>query len=541
MSKWNSYREANHFIENYFNKAMRILAGESWGWEIDPITRRHDYVRAKTGRDWFKQQYTRHLFHPAVHDMMELYRPDDWQQLLLEFPHKSITDPSRLAYTRDEKSAMHDGDSDKKAVVTTIGKYLRRHFSDAPDNLIRDISAKYTYGGTTAVTRDPDAMVKAVIDGPRSCMSSDFDIRCDDGVRRHPYAVYDPSLGWGMAVRKSGEEIMGRCLVWHDPDNEDSKGYVRSYKREADSRSHSGTDEAIEVFLQAHGYARWLGWPEGTPVRSYAVGSGYLMPYIDGGNQHVEAFRGGDTLNICDCGDWGACNTNGLVNAHECTCEDCGAGYDAEDGYTVGVHEDRQVCPNCFENYKHVYGRRGRTYYVDDDRVVYVDGESYDSEYLSDNSIVELHDGTYAHHDNAIFIASTEEYYRVDDEDVCYAQDSNQYELVSDCWQCAESGNWYTDDEDSVEVDGELYHPDNAPEEYAEDDEEEDEAVVTASEPELTLAMKDLTAIEERIIAIMVDEATAAARDLPETPKITGRNPTTVLTCDLAYETNPTI
>ena len=75
-----------------------------------------------------------------------------------------------------------------------------------------------------------------------------------------------------------------------------------------------------------------------------------------------------------------------------------------------------------------------------------------------------MHDGDYTHSDNAVYIHSADEYYHCDDDDICYAEDSGQYELRDDCWQCTESGNWYTDDTDSVEVDGELYHPDHAPE-----------------------------------------------------------------------------
>ena len=72
-----------------------------------------------------------------------------------------------------------------------------------------------------------------------------------------------------------------------------------------------------------------------------------------------------------------------------------------------------------------------------------------------------------------MYIESTNEYYRSDDDDICYAEDTGRYELKDDCWKCAESGNYYTDDEDSVEVDGESYHPDHAPE----PDDEEDETV----------------------------------------------------------------
>ena len=96
--------------------------------------------------------------------------------------------------------------------------------------------------------------------------------------------------------------------------------------------------------------------------------------------------------------------------------------------------------------------------------MTHIDGEYYDVNYLSDNDIVELHDGDYAHIDNAVYIESSDTYYRDDDRDICYAEDTQRYELREDCWQCETTGTWYTDEEDFIEVDGRKYHPDDAPE-----------------------------------------------------------------------------
>lgn len=491
MSKWTKLYEGQRFIDQVFMPAMRIVSGDCY-WHKPTPSGSYDYVRTYAGRSWFNQQRTRHPFHPAVYDMMLKYRPDDWQQLLLEFPHKAITDPNRLAYTRDEKSAMHEGDSDIKAQVTTIGKYLRRHFSAARDEEIRDISAKYTYGGKTYVTQDPDEMVYAVINGPRSCMSPDFNILCDDGVRRHPYAVYDPDLGWAMVVRKDGEEILGRCLVLHteDDDGAEIKGFVRSYKRERDQYSHSGTDEAIEVFLTSNGYTHWRRWPDGTVVRQHRTdsGVGFLMPYIDGGNQAVKPSRDGEHFAISAYGDWEASSTSGIIGGYEYTCEDCGCGFNDGYGTYTGQHDDHHVCSGCLDNYRYVYGRRGNRYYLheDDDNVVYaLDGDYYDGRYLGDNNMVTLHDGDVTDMDNAVLIDSQGEYYASDDAEVCYAEDTSQYELTDDCWQCEASGSWYTDDVESVEIDGGTYHPDNAPEQ---DEDEEKEA---EAEPALMMVARD--------------------------------------------------
>ena len=461
MPTWKDTREAHQFMDYVFMKAARIVA--------DGVHERISYGNYRLvvpGRAWFEQQRTRHQLHPAVFDIMtdHMYRAADWHQLLLEWPHKSISDPNRLAYTRDERSAMHNGDSDAKAVITTIGKYLTRHFPDAPSNLIRDIGAKYTYGGTTEITKVLDRMIHAVIHGPRSCMSPSFDILCDDREERHPYAVYDPSLGWGMAVRTDTDGmVLGRCLV-HE--SEWGKGFVRSYKREREYSSHSGADESIEAYLSGLGYAKWRGWPDHVRLMRYSLrGEGFLMPYIDGNCQHVdEDGDGDDRFRISSYDGWEACSTSGMLNGYSCTCDDCGQGMDEDDSYSIGYDGDSRVGSCCIDNYTHVYGRRGNEYYVNSDNAVEVDGEWYHDDYLSDNSIVELHNGEYAHSDNAVYIHSSDEYYHVDDDDIVYAEDTNQHELREDCWCCEESGNWYTDDEDSVEVDGKLYHPDHVPE-----------------------------------------------------------------------------
>ena len=467
--KFANMREAHQFWHDWVYPTIRILTGDVHD-RVRNVYGCYEYVHRYAGRSWFIQQHNRHQLHPAVYKMFDLYKPADWQRVILEWPHKSITDPNRLAYTRDEKSAMHEGDSDKKAVVTTIGKYLTRHWPDVPSDLIRDLVAEHTYGGSIEITTSLDRMVEVVRGGPRSCMSSRFDITCDDRVDRHPYAVYDPSLGWSMAIRAEGDEVLGRCLIWTDPDDPATRGYVRSYKRERSELSHSGADEAIEAYLNSQGYTKWRAWHYGTQLMKYEVrNGGYLMPYIDGGTQRVD--DGGDYFEINDSGDFDASSTSGYINRYDCTCEDCGAGFDDGDGYWVGIHEDYHVCDSCCnDNYTYAYSRRGNQYYVPNDRVTEVNGGYYDTDYLSDNNIVELANGDYEDLDNAVYIESEDAYYHCDDDDICYTEDSGEYDLKDNCWQCTESGNWYTDDTDYVEVDGDKYHPDNAPE--TEDDTE---------------------------------------------------------------------
>lgn len=457
---------ASRWYRDYFEQTVRIVAGDCYHWETDPVTKRQDYVRTYEGRAWFVREIRSYQLHPAVVSMMldKCYMPAAWGELLLEWPHKSMSDPNRLAYTRDERA----GEADRQT-LTTIGKYLTRHFPHAPSDVIRDMVAQHTYGGTIAIERDLPAMIRAVMRGPSSCMSHSNLLRqCADGIERHPYAVYDPSLGWSMAVRTGDDgEVLGRCLLWHDADA-DQNIFVRSYKREPNERSHTGRDEAIEAWLTSQGYKRFGEWPDGTPLMCYELRhrDSWLMPYIDGGTQHVDIYN--DECTIQSNGEYAADNTDGSTgDSNNCTCEACGARYnDEEEGGWVGLHEDSHVCQSCLDNdYTYVTGRRGNQYYIPNDEAVYLgNGDYYDVNYLGDNNIVELANGDYSHTDNAVYIESTDEWYDCDDDDICYAEDTNEYELRSDCWFCNGSNYWYTDAIDYVEVDGEKYHPDHAPE-----------------------------------------------------------------------------
>lgn len=441
-----------------FSAAMRVVRGDCFWYD-----HKHErHVQTYEGREWFQRECNAHDYHPAVLDALRIARPHDWHLLLLEFPHKSVTDPNRLAYTENERK----GEADRQT-VTTIGKYLTRHFGGILfDHEIRDIVARHTYAGQITITSNLDNMIKAVIIGPSSCMSKRFDICCDDGVHRHPYAVYDPSLGWSMAVRHGDNgEVLGRCLLWTEPDEaEPMRVFVRSYKRNPNERSHSGVDESIEAWLKSQGYTKRGGWPSGAKLMRYDVGSGYLMPYIDGDTQSVDPYNQ-QYMEIGDCADIQANNTDGTAGGCRSTCEDCGANiYSEDDEYFVGRHDDRLVCESCCENdYTYSYGRRGYQYRVHNDSVIEADGEYYDADYLDDNSIVELENGEYTHQDNAVFIESENEWYHCDDERLCYAEDTEQHELMSNCWQCHATDDWYTDAVDYVEIDGETYHPDNAP------------------------------------------------------------------------------
>jgi len=451
--RYTSPQQRRDLIEN-MEIARRIVMGDHHRY--NDVT--GNYELTYPGRAWFRREVDKYRMHDVINEMLHNWYPDNWHLLLLEWPHRSESDPNRIAYTPNEKY----GEADRQ-VITTIGKYLTRHFTDVPDHEIRDVVARHTYDGNIHITRDLDEMVDAVIEGPSSCMSKDFSITGRDDNYHHPYEVYDPAYGWGMAIRKAGNKVLGRCLVL-DIDGL-SKCFVRSYKRHPDERSHSGVDESIEAWLKAQGYDKYSGWPEGARLALIETrNGGIILPYIDGDNDRVSRSYDGK-LFIDSNGDYEGDNTNGVADEHGTECSCCGSRCSEDDGIWVGRYGDDFVGACCSDSYTHVIGRHGDEYYVHEDDAVYAeDGNHYHADYLDDNSIVEDVDGNYQHLDDVVFIESEDVYYPADDDRICHAEDTNRYELSEDCWQCTGDGKWYTDDVDYVEVDGDKYHPDNAPE-----------------------------------------------------------------------------
>jgi hypothetical protein len=296
----------------------------------------------------------------------------------------------------------------------------------------------------------------------------------------HPYNVYDPRLGWGMAVRIEDGEVIGRALVY---ERDSKKQFVRTYLRPSNSSSYSQADDSLNAWLRDQGYEHAGDW-HGCLMRYIEGRSGKpLAPYLDGGIKDVEVITrdGVKLLRVCEDGDYHFENQDGSCTSNEDgeSCNDCGANIDDGDGYWVNAAEDAYVCQHCCDhNYYYAYGRRGNQYYVYCDNVVHVGDESYDEDYLDDNGIVGLHNGEHCHQDNAVYIESVSEYYHCDDDAICYDDYNNEYALRDDlvqledgsmchqdnAWQCEESNEWYSDDVEYVEVDGNKYHPDHVPE-----------------------------------------------------------------------------
>jgi hypothetical protein len=426
------------------------------------VSNRFRYVTTLASNPWHRALQTRWPLHPAIDKLIQDYRPHDWQLLVMEYPHQSDTDRNRIAYTQ----SVRKGEADLQT-VTSLGKYIRRHFPQVEDHVIRDAVAAYSVTGCKVVYTMAE-MIYHLQRGPESCMR-----KADWNIDDHPYQAYCPTLGWGMAVREEGGDTVGRALV-----NERSKTYVRTYLKR-DSFSHS--DHELEAWLQQQGYGKASDW-EGLQLKYVERRGSFLAPYIDGDIKDVDVtwHDGVQVLDIVEGGAYRCDQTGGQATDNDGDeCEDCGERCATDDGYWVGRSEDRFVCDNCCDNnWTYAYSRNGYQKYISSDDTAYVNGEYYDTDYLSDNNIVELDCGDYEHIDNAVYVESADAYYHCDDEAICYDDYNNQYEMRDDCvcledgsmchqdsaWQCEHTKEWYSDDVEYVEISGEKFHPDVAPE-----------------------------------------------------------------------------
>jgi len=420
-------------------------------------------------RYWIIREFDKYPVHQVINAAIKLVRPKDWHQLLLEHPHESQGDRSKIAYTQNEAKGQKDIQT-----VTSVGKYLTRHF-DLPDHTIRDLVSRYGSAARFQFVHTTAEMIYHLHRGPQSCMvwGDDRGVKCRDGVTRHPYETYDPKFGWHMAVRIEGDDTMGRALCMTQP-VDGKKYFVRSYLRPANATSYSQTDDGMDTWLREQGYTKENYWEDGERLAYHEASDHFLAPYLDGGEKNVTIDAGAKALVIDSDGEY-ACDQTGGYPTYDndedyFECDDCGDRTSNDDGYWVGRGEDTQVCDSCRnDNYQYVYGRRGHQYYVHEDNVVYVESSSehYDQDYLGDNNIVELENGDYEEMDNAVEVDG--DWYHLDDERICRTEDTDEFKKVDDgCWQCAESGNWYSDDcEEWTEHEGQRYHDNYIPQHIA--------------------------------------------------------------------------
>ena len=419
--------------------------------------------------------------HYALHPVFQHIKPTE--QVLLEHPHIAETDSTRLAYSRSPK----DGEDflvngHRRQTITSVTKYVRRHYPEMKDHEIFALSQR---SDEFTLLTDIKEIIHAVETGPSSCMKSSSTV-CSHQWKMtgqhpvmlawlrdpaneepdwelHPYYVYSYP-GWSLAIHKGPSpvdgthQIVGRALVYKDV-------FVRSFYQNKDPVGYSLADTALEAWLQERGICKQSEWDDGTRIALIQTEEGPLLPYVDGGSQHVTVYR--DHCEIVECGgEYKADNTDGTGDVieddePECIgeCSDCGTLlYDGDDYSRVRDDYDSHICESCLGEYTFVracVNRSTTRWYVPDDEVVEVDGESWDQENLHP-AFVQLENGDYTNIDNTVLIY--DEYYLPDDSRVVEIE--GEYYLKEDCWQDVD-GAYHTPDEEYVMVDDCRYAPDD--------------------------------------------------------------------------------
>ena len=392
--------------------------------------------------------------HPAVLQALKNHEPTSWETLFWEWPYVALTDPTRLAYSRSTQHLTQD-----RQALTAPGKYLKRHFPTVPDHLIAAY-AKTEQIEEFAFLETLEAMVAAleISTDAWSCMQGFADddpealratlqgLESDLDISYSPYQVYSPNLGWKMAVRRTAKhEIKGRALV-------NGNSFVRSYTA---PDANAGTlknmaDTLLENWLKQQGIRKASDWG-GFKIEAIRVHNncGYLLPYLDGNVDTVAHHRGDfiitedDAVFTCNCTDGDAEEISGE------NCESCGARTDEDDLCST---EDGPVCSCCYENhYTYIESTEEA---IRDRHVIRVNGAPYDERNLPED-IVELANGDYAHIDD-VTVIDDECYLSEDCVRLEEPHEGSDYALREDAWQDC-NGDWWHDDVESVEVDGNTY------------------------------------------------------------------------------------
>lgn len=478
IARWNWVRTLRTALRD---RAIIGLHIERYGWDDLPADYKLNYPERdfKQYRTWFKREIDDAEIHTAVHQAVLAYPPANWHLLVLEWPHAAESDPSRIAYTRSDAHGYAD-----RQTITSVGKYLARHFPTMPDHKIRDIVMRH---GTERfeLWDTVSKIVYSVQAGPKSCMRWDDNTDSDT----HPYEVYDPRYGWRAAVRMDGTgKILGRCLV-----NVEDMTFVRSYAHREGS-SYSQSDEALEVWLRDQGYSKTCNWT-GRYLKYLTAGryqDDFWAPYLDGDEKHVSLATddsGNRCLLVDERGDYLCERQDGHADgASGCDCNDCGRRTSEDDSHSIGYMGDYMVGDCCIDDYRWVLGRHGNEYYMYRHDAVYVESQDayYDPDALNYHGIIQLDSGDYIPQDDAVYLDYRSIWVESDDDcwvhcehtscdehvDDCVQLADGDWALENDAWQCEHDDAWYLNDEESFETEcGKTIHPKHAGE-YATNDEE---------------------------------------------------------------------
>lgn len=403
----------------------------------------------KEVRLWAYRENDR-IIHPSVLRALKISPPKDLHQLVLEYPH--ISKDGRLGYTQNDVK----GEADIQT-VTSPGKYIKRHFPDLADHVIRGLASLIEGYSFLSTTKE---MMEAVEEGPRSCMSWDR----EDG--ENPYISYSPDLGWKVCVRHEADVIKARALV-HEP----TKTFVRTYA--ISDRGVTACND-MQSYLKEQGYSHRSSWP--SEAKFLFIDN--RVPYLDGDQSADLVTQDGTQYFIPnEDGEYILDNTGGYYSTRSdeddddeddyiCECANCSNSiYEGNSSYFIEYHEESRVCHSCVDDHPIVYGRNERQYRTHVDNVVTIDDVDYHEEYLGDQCELRFIDSLnqYVHEEDAFYCEVDDHYHSIKDGAQLIHLVDGRTAAYANSWKCSISGGWYGSDEDSEKVEGGICHPDFLP------------------------------------------------------------------------------
>jgi hypothetical protein len=383
--------------------------------------------------------------------------------------HVSTEDETKIAYYPNVKQL------ERIPVRTTLGRWLAKYFPHVQEQYRKQIAERYAANHTPIelkIARSASEIARVIGDGPSSsCMSNEYhddkswNEYAEDETwyvgHEHPAVVYgyaddDPTWDTDIEVLyfEKDEEIKARVVC-----NAKTKQCARIY----------GDEEKLRRAMTAAGYTQEKGALIGARIRKVKSKNHYdavLIPYIDAG-----CASGGGNLYVTEHGDRhyvigeGGYNTylgydcNGVMTTSGGkvysddedggnTCDHCG---DVVYEDLISVENlDRMVCFNCLERdfiearvWRHGAGRWD---YIETEDAVLVGDTWYRIDDLYKFDIYECAvTGELMHEDD---LRATSRGYV--DARLCIELD-----------ECDDEGNNWAYEDDTVEIDGKVYHKDS--------------------------------------------------------------------------------
>ena len=359
--------------------------------------------------------------------------------------HLSTEDINQIAYYPTLKH-MREG----REVRTKLGRYLTKYQQalSLSESDIKNMAEKHSAnmrsrGGWTVdfIAHNDAQGWLTVYESPdvTSCMQNEDAVR----IYAHERSVLR------LAHVKAGDKIIARCIVRED---DGAKGWLRVYP---DPNGYAEGRYLLD-YLKTNGYENQTNL-DGALLQYIESGSNIVCPYLDYGNNGSQSvgvvMRDGVRYLEAGGSDYNATETNGYAQTNTTSCDICGDDVHEEEISHI-EHDNNYVCEHCRDrHYTWAYGRRYEDYFPSDE-CIEVNGEwywaetidnhnigrcDYSDDYCHTDELVETYDGVY-HQDYVVSVDRHTDWeyvfqnkvHTLSDGTTCHEDDADKYQLEID-------------------------------------------------------------------------------------------------------------